>query len=173
MNQLSSTPFHSPLTHITVLPSLTPLSSPSSHHCPPLPSLISLSSPPSHQSPPFFHITVLPFTPSHHCPPLPYKNWYTRRSLCTDCILTNPRIQNLHEAKGNPKYVMKMEEWERAHPEIKQRFRIDSLNVSSEHSSHFERKNGVTCFHCGKVGHMLHECRSRLAQENLVSITCP
>ena len=73
-------------------------------------------------------------------------------------------FMDLTEADSNPKYSMKMDEWERAHPEIKQRFKIDNPSSSRrEQVYQMERKKGVTCFHCQKVGHISRECRTRLA----------
>ena len=72
---------------------------------------------------------------------------------------------DLTEANCNPKYALKMEEWERSHPEVKQRLKLDIPSSNRDHGSQPDGKRSVTCYHCGKAGHMSRDCRIRLATE--------
>ena len=74
-------------------------------------------------------------------------------------------FMDLTEANSNPKYIMKMEEWERSHPDAKYRFKLDIPSFNKEHNTQLERKKGITCFHCSKAGHVSSECHTRLASE--------
>ena len=48
---------------------------------------------------------------------------------------------------------------------VKQRFKLDISVSNREHMTHQEKRRGVSRYHCGKLGHMARECRSRLAME--------
>ena len=72
---------------------------------------------------------------------------------------------DLTEANCNPKYAIKMEEWEISHPGVKQRFKLDIPSSNRDHESQPDGKRSVTCYHCGKAGHMSRDCCTRLATE--------
>jgi len=75
---------------------------------------------------------------------------------------------DLSEANDIPRYLMKVNEWERSHPEIKNIFRLDQL-TSHRHmmgsNTQTGTKRNISCFYCGKQGHLSRECRTWLASE--------
>ena len=53
-------------------------------------------------------------------------------------------FMDLTEAESNPRYIMKMEEWERGHSEVRQRFRLD---ISSNNKDHHTKLTGKRVSH--------------------------
>ena len=77
---------------------------------------------------------------------------------------------DLSETCDLPKYLMRVEEWERSHPEVKNILRADRQTPPNHfNSSHSQAgpKHSVSCFYCGKQGHTCtsRECRSKIADE--------
>ena len=75
---------------------------------------------------------------------------------------------DMSETCDLPKYLMRVEEWERSHPEVKNKLRADRQTPSNYfNSSHSQAgpKHSVSCFYCGKQGHISRECRSKIADE--------
>ena len=92
---------------------------------------------------------------------------------------------DLSETCDLSKYLMRAEEWERSHPEVKNILRADRQTPPNHfNSSHSQAgpKHSVSCFCCGKQGHISRECWSKIADErqgpggkqlNRTSVTTP
>ena len=84
-----------------------------------------------------------------------------------------PELKNymdLTEAFCIPRYLMKIEEWERSHPEAKNILRQEEQQTSHKTTTGGNYQSGtkknLTCFYYGKFGHMSRDCRARLAGDN-------
>ena len=81
---------------------------------------------------------------------------------------------DLSETTTNSKYIMNIEEWAKCRGDSKSVFKDGSQEQGYRHSqpnSGFQRL--VTCFHCGKGGHISKKCRSRLEGEKQQRVTTP
>ena len=73
-------------------------------------------------------------------------------------------------------YVKIIEEWEHTQPMGTSCFKktltgFQQPTLTRQSNSQYQAKKPVTCFHCGKQGHMLKECRSRLAAERQTQLS--
>ena len=75
---------------------------------------------------------------------------------------------NMSKSFGLQNFVRTIEEWERSQPAgtpwFKDNSPIQQQPGSLRYSSHLYKKS-INCFHCGKAGHVSHECCSRIASE--------
>ena len=67
-------------------------------------------------------------------------------------------------------YVKTIEEWEHTQPMGTSCFKktltgFQQPTLTRQSNNQYQAKNPVTCFYCGKQGHMLKECRSWLADD--------
>jgi len=69
-------------------------------------------------------------------------------------------LMDLTEVTTFQKYILKMEEWERTHPEVKLKFKI---HMHPKKMFLPLTRNSISRFHCGKVGHISRDCLTRLA----------
>jgi len=75
---------------------------------------------------------------------------------------------NLSEATDIHRYLMKVEEWERSHPDIKNIFKLYQLTPPRHmmgSNTQTASKRNLFCFYCGKQGPISRECRTRLVRE--------
>ena len=89
---------------------------------------------------------------------------YIRSKLHPDLKM----YMDLAETCDIHKYLMHIEEWERSHPEVKNILRSDrqtSLSHANNSNSQTGPKRGVSCFYCGKQGHIARECKSKIADD--------
>ena len=87
-----------------------------------------------------------------------------------------PEVKNyldLTEANTIPRYLMKIDKWERSNPHRKSLYRNKGVHGTNNQyrqgtQGSFQnrfRKN-VTCFQCGKLGHISHEPLCQLLSSN-------
>ena len=73
---------------------------------------------------------------------------------------------DLTETSTLHRYLIKIDEWEKCRAEVRPIYKHDSsekyMAKGTRDGAGFKKD---TCFHCGKVGHVSRECRTRLAAE--------
>ena len=80
---------------------------------------------------------------------------------------------DMSQTFGLQEYISKIEEWEKSQPVGTACFKktYPGHQLTSTFNKPHPYKKPITCFYCGKTGHVSRECRSRLAEERQVTTT--